>query len=204
MLESLRALVGVRHGATSGTHIVTRPSRRKPGLARSGPWVVARRERLPTSDGVASPEAEETDMIVGAHSIIYSKDAEADRRFLRDVLGFPSVDAGGGWLIFGLPASEVAVHPSDGDERHEFYLMCDDIQGFVRMLARSKVPCSPVHEEQWGSLTLVTLPGGGRLGVYQPKHRRPVDRALPRKTRKKAPVAAARRRGKRPGPRRSI
>jgi catechol 2,3-dioxygenase-like lactoylglutathione lyase family enzyme len=140
-------------------------------------------------------------MIVGAHSIIYSKDAEADRRFLRDVLGFPSVDAGGGWLIFGLPASEVAVHPSDGDERHEFYLMSDDIQGFVRKLVRSKVPCSPVHEEAWGSLTLVTLPGGGRLGVYQPKHRRPGDGTRPRKRGKKVPVAAAR--GKRSRARRA-
>jgi len=138
-------------------------------------------------------------MILGAHSIIYSKDAAADRRFLRDVLGFPSVDAGGGWLIFGLPPSEVAVHPSEEGQHHEFYLMCDDIRDFVQMLERRKVPCSPVQEEQWGSLTRVTLPGGGRLGVYQPKHRRPGERPAPRRPGTKARVAATRHgRGRRP------
>jgi len=116
-------------------------------------------------------------MIIGAHAIIYSKDAEADRAFLRDVLKFPNIDAGHGWLIFGLPPSEVAVHPSDANDRHELYLMCDDIHEFIGSLAAQKVACSPVHEEQWGSLTQVGLPGGGKIGVYQPKHPRPTGPA---------------------------
>jgi hypothetical protein len=114
-------------------------------------------------------------MIIGAHSIIYSKNAEADRAFFRDVLNFPHVDVGNGWLIFGLPPSEVAVHPSDGNDQHEFYLMCDDIQGLIRSLGEKKIECSPIHEERWGSLTQVSLPGGGKLGVYQPKHPRPLS-----------------------------
>jgi len=112
-------------------------------------------------------------MIVGAHAILYSRDAEADRGFLRDVLGFPSVDAGDGWLIFALPPSEVAVHPSEANDRHEVFLMCDDIRDFIRSLRARKVRCSPVREADWGSVTKVTLPGGGSLGVYQPKHPRP-------------------------------
>jgi hypothetical protein len=112
-------------------------------------------------------------MIIGAHSIIYSKNAEADRRFIRDVMGFPSVDAGHGWLIFALPPSEVAIHPSDENNRHEFYLMCDNIQDLVRSLREKKIECSPIHEEQWGSLVQVSLPGGGKFGIYQPKHARP-------------------------------
>lgn len=112
-------------------------------------------------------------MIIGAHAIIYSKDAEADRAFLRDVLMLPSIDAGHGWLIFGLPPSEVAVHPSDANDQHELYVLCDDVQELVGALKARKVECSPVHEEAWGSLTRVSLPGGGTLGVYQPKHPRP-------------------------------
>src|ERR1700747_2617482 len=111
-------------------------------------------------------------MIIGAHSILYSKDAEADRAFLRDVLKFPNVDVGGGWLIFGLPPSEVAVHPGSNDE-HEFYLMCDDIDAFIAGMKKRKVKCGPIHEERWGRLTEVALPGGGKLGVYEPKHARP-------------------------------
>jgi catechol 2,3-dioxygenase-like lactoylglutathione lyase family enzyme len=112
-------------------------------------------------------------MIIGAHAIIYSKDAEADRAFLRDVLGLPNVDAGHGWLIFGLPPSEVAVHPSGANDQHELYFMCDDLQEFIGRLAAQKVECSPIHRQPWGSLTHVSLPGGGRLGVYQPTHPRP-------------------------------
>ncbi len=111
-------------------------------------------------------------MIDGAHAIIYSTDAEADRAFLRDVLGLPSADAGGGWLIFGLPPSEVAVHPSDENDRHELYFLCDDVDGLVRTLGRKGIPCSPVHEERWGRITQVSLPGGGRIGIYEPKHPR--------------------------------
>ena len=111
-------------------------------------------------------------MINGAHAIIYSKDADADRAFFRDVLGFPNVDVGGGWLIFGLPPSEVAVHPGTNSE-HEFYLMCDDVEALIADMKKRKVKCGPIHEERWGRLTEVSLPGGGKLGIYQPKHPRP-------------------------------
>jgi hypothetical protein len=112
-------------------------------------------------------------MIIGAHSILYSKQPEADRAFLRDVLGFPHVDVGGGWLIFGLPPSEVAVHPADAGGRHELYLMCDDVEAFVREMAARDVACGPVTDLRWGLLTEIVLPGGGKLGVYQPRHARP-------------------------------
>ena len=111
-------------------------------------------------------------MINGAHAILYSKDADADRAFFKDVLKFPNVDVGHGWLIFALPPSEVALHPGENNE-HEFYLMCDDVDGFIADMKKRKVKCGPVHEERWGRLTEVTLPGGGKLGVYQPKHDRP-------------------------------
>ena len=111
--------------------------------------------------------------ITGAHSIIYSTDAEADRAFLRDVLQFPSVDAGEGWLIFALPPSEVAVHPDDENGTHELYLMCDDANAFVAEMQRRGVACDPVHNAGWGLLTRITLPGGGKLGVYEPRHARP-------------------------------
>ena len=112
-------------------------------------------------------------MIIGAHSILYSKMPGADRAFLRDVLGFPSVDAGDGWLIFGLPPSEVAVHPSEKNDVHEFYLMCDDVEALVAALRKRKITCSPIQNQGWGLLTQVSLPGGGKLGIYQPRHARP-------------------------------
>ena len=112
-------------------------------------------------------------MIIGAHSILYSKDAEADRAFLRDVLEFTSVDVGHGWLIFGLPPSEVAVHPGEKNNVHEFYVMVDDVEGFIADMKKRKVECGPVQNQGWGLLTQVTLPGGGKLGVYQPRHARP-------------------------------
>ena len=112
-------------------------------------------------------------MIIGAHSIIYSRSPDADRAFLRDVLKLPNVDVGGGWLIFGLPPAEVAVHPSDTDDVHEFYLMCDDLEGFITDMKKHNIASSPVQEEAWGSVTRLTLPGGGTLGVYQPWHARP-------------------------------
>ena len=112
-------------------------------------------------------------MIIGSHAIIYSRNAESDRAFLRDVLQFPNVDVGGGWLIFGLPPSEVAVHPGEENDVHEFYLMCDDIEAFIAAMAKRNIACSEVHRMDWGDLTHVTLPGGGKLGVYQPKHARP-------------------------------
>lgn len=112
-------------------------------------------------------------MINGAHAIIYSKDAEADRAFLRDVLGMPHVDVGEGWLIFGLPPAEVAVHPSRKNDLHELYLMCDDVKAFVRDMKKRKVECSEIQQMGWGALTQITLPGGGKLGVYEPRHARP-------------------------------
>ena len=112
-------------------------------------------------------------MISGAHVIIYSTNPEADRALCRDVLKFPHVDVGGGWLIFGLPPSELAFHPAEANDRHEFYLMCDDIKSLTATLRAKNIACSPVHEEPWGLLIEATLPGGGKLGIYQPKHERP-------------------------------
>jgi hypothetical protein len=114
-------------------------------------------------------------MIHGAHVIIYSKDAEADRAFFRDVLKYESVDAGRGWLIFALPPSELAVHPSDENDAHELFLMCDDVHALIAEMEKANVKCSPVDEQRWGSITRLTLPGGGTLGVYQPKHPSPLN-----------------------------
>ena len=112
-------------------------------------------------------------MINGAHSIIYSRRPEADRAFFRDVLGLPAVDVGEGWLIFGLPPAEVAVHPAEENDVHEFYLMCGDVQAFVASMKKARVDCGPVQNRGWGLLTEVKLPGGGKLGVYEPRHERP-------------------------------
>ncbi len=109
-------------------------------------------------------------MISGAHVIVDSKDAEADRIFFRDVLGLASVDAGRGWLIFALPPAEAAFHPAEENNRHELYFMCSDLKAEMSALVRKNVVCSPVHEERWGSLTKISLPGGGQVGLYQPKH----------------------------------
>lgn len=113
-------------------------------------------------------------MISGAHVVVYSADAAADRDFLRDVLGFPFVDAGHDWLIFALPPAEVAVHPADENGAHELYLMCDDLAGEMASLAAKGVACSGVEEARWGSVTKIRLPGGGDVGLYQPKHPSPV------------------------------
>src|SRR5687768_10246629 len=123
-------------------------------------------------------------MIIGAHSIVYSKDPEADRAFLRDVLELPNVDVGGGWLIFGLPPAEVAVHPSGKNDVHEFYLMCDDVKAFVAELKARGVACGPLQDMGWGTLTQVMLPGGGKLGVYQPRHARPKAMSVRRKVKR--------------------
>lgn len=112
-------------------------------------------------------------MITGAHFVIYSSDSEKDRDFFRDVLKLTSVDVGGGWLIFGLPPSEVAVHPSSENVSPEFFLMCDDIGKFTQEMAKSKIHCGPIQDQRWGLLSQLTLPGGGKLGVYQPRHARP-------------------------------
>lgn len=112
-------------------------------------------------------------MIAGAHAILYSRDAERDRAFLRDVLGLPNVDAGDGWLIFGLPPSEVAVHPTDGEDRHELYFLTNDVAAFAAAMAARGIACTTPRDMGWGVLAKVTLPGGGIVGVYQPRHPRP-------------------------------
>jgi catechol 2,3-dioxygenase-like lactoylglutathione lyase family enzyme len=109
-------------------------------------------------------------VISGTHVIVYSKDADADRAFFRDVLGFKSVDAGHGWLIFALPPAEAAFHPSEKGGVHELYLMCDDLKTEMAALAKKNVKCSAIQEERWGSITKMRLPGGGDVHLYQPKH----------------------------------
>ena len=109
-------------------------------------------------------------LISGANLIIYSKDAAADRAFLRDILRFSYVDAGHDWLIFALPPAEVAVHPADVNDRHELYLMCDDVDAEVSALAKKGVGCLGVRQERWGLTACIWLPGGGTIGLYQPKH----------------------------------
>lgn len=112
-------------------------------------------------------------MINGAHVILYSRDADADRAFLSEVLGFSSVDAGHGWLIFALPPAEAAIHPADAPAC-DLYLMCDDLSAEMQSLAGKGVDCSPVHEERWGVVTTFRLPGGGEVGVYEPRHPSPL------------------------------
>ena len=109
-------------------------------------------------------------MIFGAHVIVYSRDPLADRTFLREVFGFPSVDAGHGWLIFALPPAEVAVHPSEKDDRQQLYFMCDDLRAEILALTNKGVQCSEVQEARWGSITKIQLPGGSEIGLYQPRH----------------------------------
>ena len=118
--------------------------------------------------------------ITGAHLLLYSKDPEGDRAFFRDVLGFPAVDAGGGWLIFALPPAEVGIHPSEGERRQlhggrqlltsVLYLMCDNLPALIKSLDAKNVSCSPVEEEDWGIKTTIQLPSGGEIGLYQPTH----------------------------------
>src|SRR3954463_12879244 len=112
-------------------------------------------------------------MITGAHIVIYSTDAEADRALLRDVLELPSIDAGHGWLLSKLPPAEAAVHPSDENDKHELWLMCDDVEGAVRRLNARGVACAPFSTQGWARTTRISLPGGGSLGLYEPRHARP-------------------------------
>ena len=114
-------------------------------------------------------------MITGVHAIVYTRDAEADRAFLRDVLGFESVDAGGGWLIFRLPPAELAAHPHEDGGRHELYLMCDDVHATVAQLEAAGAQfVRDVTETGFGLLTAIRLPGGGELGLYEPRHPSPL------------------------------
>jgi catechol 2,3-dioxygenase-like lactoylglutathione lyase family enzyme len=112
-------------------------------------------------------------VINGAHVIIYSTDPEQDRGFFRDILGLGNVDVGGGWLIFGLPPAELAVHPAEKNDTHELYLMCEDVEGLIARMRARAIECSPVESLGWGLRTRIRLPGGGLLGVYQPRHARP-------------------------------
>ena len=123
-------------------------------------------------------------MLTGAHAIIYSTNASADRAFFRDVLKLTHVDVGGGWLIFGLPPAEVAVHPGNVNDKHELYLTCANVEVFIAEMKKRSIACGEVQDEGWGLLKQLTLPGGGKLGVYQPRHARPPSK--PTKARKKA------------------
>jgi catechol 2,3-dioxygenase-like lactoylglutathione lyase family enzyme len=114
-------------------------------------------------------------VIRGAHVIIYSADADADRAFFRDVLQYPYADAGHGWLIFALPPAELAIHPAEANGPHELYLMCDNVQEFVTRMTERGVACAEIHTERWGLVTSLTLPGGGTVGIYQPTHPSPLD-----------------------------
>jgi predicted enzyme related to lactoylglutathione lyase len=113
-------------------------------------------------------------VITGAHAIIFTPDPDGVRGFFRDVLGFTSVDAGGGWLIFALPPAELAAHPAGDGPRYELYLMCDDIEASVEELKRKGVEFTrPISDEGWGLLTAFPIPGGGELALYEPRHPRP-------------------------------
>jgi hypothetical protein len=118
-------------------------------------------------------------MMTGAHMIIYSTQPEADRAFLQEHLKLPNVDAGEGWLIFGLPLAEVAVHPAERDGVHELYLMCADVEVLMEELRSAGIRCDPIVEARWGRLTYLTLPGGGKLGIYEPRHARPAAPSAP-------------------------
>jgi predicted enzyme related to lactoylglutathione lyase len=113
-------------------------------------------------------------VITGVHAIIFTGDVDRTRAFLRDTLGLQSVDAGGGWLIFALPPAELAAHPTDGPPHHQLYLMCDDVHATVQQLeAKGAQFTEKITEERWGLTTAFTLPGGGQLGLYEPRHPSP-------------------------------
>lgn len=112
-------------------------------------------------------------MVTGAHLIIYSSNAKADQDFFKNILNLSNVDAGQGWLIFALPPSEIAIHPSDENGLHQSFLICDDINEFIKEMAEHNIHCTAIENQRWGNLTYLTLPGGSKLGVYEPKHTRP-------------------------------
>ena len=112
-------------------------------------------------------------MINGAHVVIHTLDPEGDRAFFRDVIKFPNIDVGGGWLIFKLPDSELAFHPTEKDEYHALMLICEDINKFVGVMKEKQIEFSELKDAGWGIVTDITLPGGGKMGVYEPKHERP-------------------------------
>jgi hypothetical protein len=112
-------------------------------------------------------------MLIGAHMVVYSSNVSADRAFFGEVLKLPSVDAGGGFLIYALPPAELGVHEGEHGGRHELYLMCADVASFVAEMKKRDTACTAVQDQGWGLVTQVTLPGGGKLGVYQPRHAHP-------------------------------
>jgi catechol 2,3-dioxygenase-like lactoylglutathione lyase family enzyme len=128
-----------------------------------------------TSLGVSAKLHYAAGVITGSHVIIYSHDAAADHAFFRDVLGYPHVDAGAGWLIFKLPPAEIAVHPVEGPPAHELYLMCDDLDATITQLAAKGATFAAVTEARWGRVTRLQLPGGGDVGLYEPRHPRAND-----------------------------
>jgi catechol 2,3-dioxygenase-like lactoylglutathione lyase family enzyme len=110
-------------------------------------------------------------VLIGAHTILFARDPEAARAFFAEMLGFDGVEAGGGWTIFALPPAELAVHPTDGEPRHELYLMCDDIEATLADLrGRGVEVAQPVRDERWGRLAAIRIPGLGELGIYEPRH----------------------------------
>ena len=114
-------------------------------------------------------------MIKGVHTMYYSSKPEELRAFVRDKLGFTSfTDVGGGWLIFALPPTELAFHPAEDNGKHQLSLVCDDVEALVAEMRAKDVPCSEIKDQGWGRITVVTLPGGGELGIYQPKHASPL------------------------------
>lgn len=112
-------------------------------------------------------------MISGAHVMIFSKDPDADRVFLKDVLEIPCIDSGGGWLIFKLPPAELGVHGHDENDMHKLYLICDDLDASIAALAGKGVASGEVETAPWGRITTVPLPGGGGIGLYEATHARP-------------------------------
>jgi predicted enzyme related to lactoylglutathione lyase len=115
-------------------------------------------------------------VIIGSHLVLFSADPEADRAFFADVLDLPHVDAGGGWLIFKQPPAELAVHPSEGSSGSELYFLCDDLDATIRdLVARGVEFTQDLSEERWGRVTRFRLPGGGEVGIYEPRHPLAID-----------------------------
>jgi len=139
---------------------------------RTFPRCLVTRYARATSSPLAS-QRDDPIMINGAHVVLYSKEAEADRAFVRDVLEFPHVDVGHGWLIFGLPPSELAVHPAERGGGHELFFMCEDVEALVTSMKGKGVTSAPIEELGWGRLTRITLPSGASMGIYEPRHERP-------------------------------
>jgi len=128
-------------------------------------------------------------MITGAHVMLQSTNDKADMAFLTDVLKLPSINAGGGYMIYGIPPAEVSIHGSDRNDVHQLYFMCDDIAAFTGDMTRHGIAFSTPVRQSWGTVTEITLPGGGKLGVYQPRHTRPEPAGKPAAKKKAAPLA---------------